>query len=313
MASRALVRELGFMGRSLAGTSLSPSAVHAIIEIGAGRCTTARELVAALQLEKSTVSRLLRSLGDADLVRERTDDRDVRIKRLALTPHGKRALAHVTRHAEQQVHSAISTLPAADVAGIVDGLETYASALAASRGSAAAEDAPRFRLGSGYRPTLLARVVEMHARYYSELVAFGLPFEARVAADMADFLTRADRPRNAIWHVEQGGVVSGSIAIDGEDLGADIAHLRWFIVDDALLGTGAGKALLREALAFCDRAGFAETHLWTFAGLDRARSLYERTGFALVAEWRGGQWGATVMEQKFVRPGGGQGAGGQRG
>ncbi|WP_342212198.1 hypothetical protein [Roseitalea porphyridii] len=35
-ASRRLVRELGFMQATLAGTDLSPSAVHAIIEIGLG-------------------------------------------------------------------------------------------------------------------------------------------------------------------------------------------------------------------------------------------------------------------------------------
>ena len=39
--------------------------------------------------------------------------------------------------------------------------------------------------------------------------------------------------------------------------------------------------------------------LWTFAGLDAARRLYERAGFRLAEERRGTQWGIEVTEQRF--------------
>ena len=89
--------------------------------------------------------------------------------------------------------------------------------------------------------------------------------------------------------------------IDGEDLGPGTAHLRWFIVEDGLRGAGIGRSLLTAAVAFCDRQGFAEIHLWTFKGLDAARRLYEAHGFAVAAEAVGRQWGTEVVEQKFVR------------
>ncbi|MBQ3301478.1 MAG: GNAT family N-acetyltransferase, partial [Eggerthellaceae bacterium] len=89
---------------------------------------------------------------------------------------------------------------------------------------------------------------------------------------------------------------------DGEDLGANIAHLRWFIVDDSARGSGAGRKLLSAALAFADEQGFAETHLWTFDGLSVARHLYEAHGFVCVEEHPGNQWGREVLEQRFVRP-----------
>jgi hypothetical protein len=41
-------------------------------------------------------------------------------------------------------------------------------------------------------------------------------------------------------------------------------------------------------------------YLWTFAGLDAARHLYEKFGFRLAQEQIGEQWGAKVNEQKFV-------------
>lgn len=128
-----------------------------------------------------------------------------------------------------------------------------------------------------------------------------MAFETRVARDLAEFLPRAANGRNGIWHASIEGRAVGSIAIDGEDLGNDAAHLRWFIVDDGVRGKGLGRRLLTTALDFCDARDFTETHLWTFRGLDAARALYEQSGFVLAGEWQGDQWGKDVMEQKFVR------------
>lgn len=63
-ASRSLVREFGLMNRTVAGTDLSASAVHAIIEIGKAGGLSSRDLCGKLLLEKSTVSRLVKPLSD---------------------------------------------------------------------------------------------------------------------------------------------------------------------------------------------------------------------------------------------------------
>jgi N-acetylglutamate synthase-like GNAT family acetyltransferase len=157
----------------------------------------------------------------------------------------------------------------------------------------------------GYQPGLIGRAVEMHARYYARTVGFGRSFESLVASGLAEFVGRLNRPVNQIWAAVEAGNIVGSIAIDGEDLGAGIGHLRWFIVEDGRRGGGIGKKLLMEAISFCDRNGFSETHLWTFRGLDAARKLYEACGFALVEEQAGQQWGEEVVEQRFVRKHGG--------
>lgn len=141
----------------------------------------------------------------------------------------------------------------------------------------------------------------MHAGFYSENYDFGRDFETKVASEMAQFLSRVDRPMNEVWAAMCDDEIVGSISIDGEDLGNEIAHLRWFVMDDQARGTGAGRRLLNSALQFADDQGFRETHLWTFKGLDAARRLYEQTDFALVHEAAGKQWGNEVMEQKFIR------------
>ncbi|MDN3718888.1 hypothetical protein QW131_05835 [Roseibium salinum] len=55
-ASRRLVREFGFLDKTIAGTDLSGSGVHAILEIGLNPGLTAKDLVARLKLEKNPPS-----------------------------------------------------------------------------------------------------------------------------------------------------------------------------------------------------------------------------------------------------------------
>ena len=45
----------------------------------------------------------------------------------------------------------------------------------------------------GYRPGALAAIVGLHAGYYARHWNFGLPFETKVGAELAEFLARHDR------------------------------------------------------------------------------------------------------------------------
>ncbi len=311
-ASRSLVRALGFMGGDFAGTDLSPSAVHALIEIGQnGGQLTARDLGERLRLEKSSVSRMLRKLVASGEVRETAGMQDGRVKQLALTVRGRRRVAGIHAFARAQVVGALEHLGPGEDRAVLEGMRLYAAALArvGQDGPAAAPQRPQPRpavaLCSGYRPGLIARITEMHALFYAREAGFGQRFESVVAGGLAEFCGRLDArdpSPNAVWTAEVDGRIAGSVAIDGENLGPGTAHLRWFIVDDGVRGGGVGRQLLAAALAFVDaRPAFAETHLWTFSGLHAARRLYEAHGFTCVEERPGSQWGREVLEQRFVR------------
>jgi GNAT superfamily N-acetyltransferase len=153
----------------------------------------------------------------------------------------------------------------------------------------------------GYCPGAIGRVAEMHAAYYHRHWGFGLFFEAKVASELAQFLGRFDEERDGFWTIRSGNRVEGSIAIDGLKAGTEGAHLRWYIVSPEIQGSGWGRRLMSEAVAFCDRRAYRRTFLWTFTGLDRARHLYEAFGFHLVSEAEGERWGARVVEQRFER------------
>lgn len=298
-ASRQLVRELGFMGGPFAGTDLAPSAVHALIELDTNDGISARDLGGLLHLEKSSVSRLLRKLIISGDVLEEPGEEDARTKRLSLSTAGRKRVAAIHAFARAQVAGALEQLPFEQHRTVLHGLRLYADALAAK------PDVPNAAspadIVAGYRPGLVARITEMHALHYAREADFGRRFETVVAGGLAAFCEHLDTPVNGIWAALQDERIVGSIAVDGEDLGTGISHLRWFIVDDDVRGTGLGRQLLKTALAFSDEQHFAELHLWTFAGLHAARHLYEENGFVLAEERLGTQWGKEVLEQRFVR------------
>jgi GNAT superfamily N-acetyltransferase len=156
-------------------------------------------------------------------------------------------------------------------------------------------------ISHGYVPGLIGRVVELHASYYANAWGFGAYFEARVARDLSAFMMRYNAHCDRIWWVELDGVIHGSLTVDGYDDGkGDGAHFRWFVLSDELRGKGLGNRLMDNALAFCGECGFPSAYLWTFAGLDTARQLYEKAGFECRETHTGDQWGISVQEQRFT-------------
>lgn len=308
-ASRDLVRLWGFLDKTVAGSDLSGSAVHALIEVGLRPGLTATDLAARLHLEKSTVSRLVRSLVDRSELQETVAAEDGRMRKLALTDKGRQTLAVIDQNAEAQVAGALGRLAPGRAGTVVAGLTEYAAALRGMSDTGPQQDSPAphpagrdTEIQSGYEPGLIGRVTEISARRILRDYPFGAAFETKVAREMSEFISRLGASVNQIWHAHNAGRMVGSIAIDGERMGNGCAHLRWFMVDDGQSGRGIGARLLDHALDHCDTHGFRETHLWTLKGLNAARRLYERTGFQLAEEFSGDQWGAAVTEQRFVRP-----------
>ena len=150
-----------------------------------------------------------------------------------------------------------------------------------------------------YVPGAIGRVIELHGTYYHAHWRFGAFFEAKVASELAEFIWRYDAQRDGFWTAVVDGHVEGSLTIDGVHAAHKGAHLRWFIMSDALRGMGVGNPLMRTAVDFCRNNKYTRVYLWTFEGLHAARHLYEKAGFALVEHHRGTQWGTEVTEQRF--------------
>lgn len=301
-SSRLLVREFGFMRKGVAATSLPPSALHTLIEIDLKGPQTAADLCQKLNLEKSSVSRMLKKLIDSGEIKESINPTDARKKQLCLSTKGKQTAEIAHNFAIKQVKSALQGLPAQSIATVMEGLATYSKGLEAQRTGHLANNDTQAQITTGYQAGAIGHISALFARYFSRHYDFGQYFEKKVATELAEFTDRLDHPKNQLWLVTNNQQIMGSLAIDGEHFEQDnIAHLRWFILDNSLTGQGLGKRLLESAIVFCQAQAFREIHLWTVKGLDASSHLYERYDFPIEEEFVDKQWGTQVIEQKRVK------------
>jgi ribosomal protein S18 acetylase RimI-like enzyme len=146
------------------------------------------------------------------------------------------------------------------------------------------------------RPGDLGTIVHLHGTLYAREYGFDPTFEAYVAGPLAEFV-RAGDARARLWIAERGEQIVGCVAIVAA--APHTAQLRWFLVDPGARGTGLGKRLLREAVAFCEACGYTSVILWTERSLTAAAHLYEAAGFRKVEEKPGRVWGKDVVEEKY--------------
>ncbi|MGE5855323.1 MAG: GNAT family N-acetyltransferase [Syntrophaceae bacterium] len=152
----------------------------------------------------------------------------------------------------------------------------------------------------GYWPGVIGKITGLHGSYYAEHWGFDMSFEAQVGRELSEFLRDFRVGRDFFRTARAGNRFAGSIAIDGKEAGSKGARLRWFIVAPEFQGRGIGRRLILEAVDFCRKAGYGRLNLWTFKGLDRARSLYESEGFRLAGEHDIRKWGNSITEQMFL-------------
>ena len=146
------------------------------------------------------------------------------------------------------------------------------------------------------RPGDLGAIVSLHGILYAREYGFDPSFEAYVAGPLAEFVC-AGSNRERLWIAERDGRIVGCVAIVAAS--PETAQLRWFLVDPSARGTGLGKRLLYEAVAFCKECGYRKVILWTVSALLAAAHLYRAVGFQKVEEKPGRLWGVDVVEEKY--------------
>ena len=152
---------------------------------------------------------------------------------------------------------------------------------------------------SGYYPGVAGKITEMHAVYYHEQWGFDISFETQVARELSEFLVEFDKSRDGLWVARRNGMFAGAVAIDGRNAQSEGARLRWFIVVPVFQGYGIGRELISRTVEFCKKNNYPKVYLWTFAGLEAARHLYEEHHFKLREQHEVDQWGQHLNEQKF--------------
>jgi len=151
-----------------------------------------------------------------------------------------------------------------------------------------------FRIRHEIEPGDLGMVVHLHGVLYAREYGLDTTFEPYVAKPLADFVLNGS---GRLWLAKEDDRVVGSIARVDADPG--VGQLRWFLVVPEARGTGLGRRLLEETLAYARQRGLARIYLWSFADLSDALRLYERAGFRTTETKTALIWGAERTEVRM--------------
>jgi GNAT superfamily N-acetyltransferase len=147
-----------------------------------------------------------------------------------------------------------------------------------------------------FEPGDAGYVAYMHGKYYCKHHGFHRSSEYYFIKYLAEFVH--DPAGGMLWVAEADGNTVGSVAIVRVD--SKTAQFRWFLVDENFQGGGIGGRLVKTALDFCRDNSYEHVFLWTFKGLDRARTLYDKAGFIVTEEKVNNEWSsAQIIEQKM--------------
>ena len=290
--NRFYTKRIGVLRPGLYDSPHSLTEVRVLYELAhAAGSPTATDLASALDLDAGYLSRILRGFESKGYVRKTRSPDDARHLKLALTAAGRKAFAPLDRASHDEVGALLASLPDDAQRRAVEAMETLESLL-----GAAPPSAPAYLLRP-HRPGDIGWVIAQHGALYAQEYGWDETFEALVAEIAAKFIKRFDPKRERCWVAERDGRNVGSAFLVKRS--PTVAQLRLLIVDPSARGLGIGRRLVTECVAFARRAGYPKMMLWTNAGLDAARHLYEDAGFRLTREERHKSFGKVLTGQTF--------------
>ena len=290
--NRFYTRRIGVLRPSLYASRYSLAEVRVLYELAqAGAPVTASALAASLGLDPGYLSRILRGFAAHGYLRKTRSDRDGRETHLTMTAAGRKAFAPLDRASADETGALLSPLPDDAQVRVTTAMRAIEDALGERPTPAAAV------VLREHRPGDIGWVIARHGALYAQEYGWDITFEALVAEIAARFVRDFDPRFERCWIAERDGVNVGCVFVVRHS--ATVAQLRMLLVEPSARGLGVGRKLVAECLAFARRTGYRKMMLWTNAGLDAARRLYDDAGFRLVKQERHASFGKDLVGQTF--------------
>jgi DNA-binding MarR family transcriptional regulator/GNAT superfamily N-acetyltransferase len=288
--SRFYTRQLGLLDEGLLDSGFTLTETRVLYELAHRDGLAAADLVRELALDAGYLSRVLRRFQTQGLIERSTQAGDARRSTLALTGKGRKTFAPLNKASSAQASALVAHLDAGAKAELQTALAAV-ERLMTPGAKAAPEPIVLRSLQVGDIGLIASRQGQLYAQEYG----WDETFEALVAEIGARFVQKFDPKWERCWVAEQGGRIVGSVFVVRKS--PRVAQLRLLYVDPVTRGQGLGARLVDECIRFARSKGYRSMMLWTNAGLDAARHIYEARGFVLQKEERHRSFGKNLVGQ----------------
>ena len=296
--NRFYTQRIGVLRDGLYNSIYSLAEVRVLYELAhAERPLTATELARTLTIDAGYLSRILRKFEANALIRKLRSKSDGRQLHLSLTASGRKAFAPLDRASHDEIAALLAPLRADAQHSIVDAMSAIESLLDGAGHPATPSRSGAPYLVRNHRPGDIGWVISRHGALYAQEYGWDDTFEALVAEIAAKFLKHFDPQCERCWIAERDGHNIGSVFLVRRS--PTVAQLRLLSVEPSARGLGIGRHLVDECISFARAAGYRKIMLWTNAGLDAARHIYEQAGFKLTREERHHSFGKDLVGQTF--------------
>lgn len=285
--NRFYTRRVGALRAGLLGSPHPLPEARLLYELGSRGTCSASDLSRDLDLDAGYLSRLLQALKRRGLLRAARSAQDARRSELSLTARGRKAYAQLDLRSRDEVAGMLGGLAGGERERLVGAMQDVESLL--EKRSAA--DGRKIALRS-HRPGDIGWVVSRHGALYAAEYGWDVRFEALVAEIAAKFIHQLDPARERCWIAEAAGEPLGCVFVVRQT--STTAKLRLLLVEPRARGSGLGRRLVRECIAFARDKGYRKLVLWTQANLTAARAIYKAEGFVLVSTEKHNSFGARL-------------------
>lgn len=288
--SRRFSERLALLEEHYKDSGLSLTEAKIIYALGQETVMTSKALCEKLGLDAGYVSRILKEFEQRELIHKRASTTDRRSIDVLLALKGRK----LHDHFQESINEAVGRL-----LGGMSGRKRSQMMRALQFIERSFED-PAAMPGVQYRAPQtgdISHIVHRQAVLYWQEYGWDQRFEALLHHIADEFVMKFRPERERAWVAEYAGEIVGAIFLVEQE--ADIAQLRMFYVEPHVRGMGIGKKLLEKAVEFARDKNYRSVRLWTNDVLHRARGMYERAGFRLVASMPNTEFGEGLTAQEW--------------
>lgn len=276
---REMVRELGMLSRKTIGTDLSPLQSYILIELSnSNNGLGVTELANILCVEKSSISRTLKTLEEEQLLLRKTNPSDARSVNFTLTEKGHSVLSEINKYANQFTSEALTLSSESELQQLRLTIKNFTKSLTNARKQREMqlnirpiEPKDNEAIAAVIRQSFIDNKID-----HLEGVSLNDPCLNR----LSEVYTVKG---SGYWVIEIDGTVKGGVGIAPlSGAGENYCELQKLYIDSSLTGLGIGRKLINLAIDKATEYGYQYCYLETLEELGAAVDLYESFGFKML-------------------------------